>query len=342
MPLVVLVTVVRRIAELGRRARRGARRLGRLLSPGPVILMYHRVAEESFDPWGLAVRPDLFAEQMGWLAANRVVLPLDRFAELHGTGRLPPRATALTFDDGYECNLRVAAPLMSAHDLPATVFICPTLISRGQECWWDDLQRIVLSAPGDALMLRAGTSTRQVAIGQARPADWNWAPDDPPTTERQVAFLDLWASIQEMGPGLQWSAIADLRDQAGVLPAPRASHRLMRAEEVRAAQGAGFTIGAHTLTHTALSFREADEQNAEITGSMTGCRDLAGTLPTTFAYPYGDFNQASPAIVQEAGFLCACTTESARTQPGDSIYRLPRVRADNWSGRELAHALRAA
>jgi peptidoglycan/xylan/chitin deacetylase (PgdA/CDA1 family) len=305
--------------------------------------MYHRVADESFDPWGLAVRPELFAEQMQWLAANRVMLPLDRFAELHRKGKLPPRATALTFDDGYECNLRIAAPLMKAHDLPAaTLFICPTLIERGQECWWDDLQRIVLSAPEDTLTLRVGGLGRPVALGKRSPADWTWAPDAPPTTERQAAFLALWAPMREMKPVQQWETIADLREQAGVSPQPRATHRLLQAEDVRAVQEAEFTIGAHTLTHTALSCWSADEQKSEIEGSLDGCRDIAGTAPTAFAYPYGDLNEESPTIVEEAGFLCACTTESARTQGADSAYRLPRLRAMNWSGRELARALRAA
>ena len=35
--------------------------------PGPTILLYHRIAEEPFDPWALAVSPTHFNEQMEWI-----------------------------------------------------------------------------------------------------------------------------------------------------------------------------------------------------------------------------------------------------------------------------------
>lgn len=333
---------ISRLLHLPRRVARRVRRTAGKLRPGPTILMYHRVAEERFDPWGLAVTPAKFAEQMEWLAANRTVLPLTEFAELHLQGALPRRAIALTFDDGYRCNVAVAGPLMKAHDLPATLFLCPTLLERGEECWWDDLQRIVLSAPGERLTLRTEAATHVVELGEAVDEDWTWPADEPPGTDRQRAFLELWSHLRALEPDAQYSAVADLRSQAQVPVEPRASHRLMAPTEVAAAQATGFAIGAHTLTHLALSEHGAAVQAGEIVGSQARCAELAGKPPACFAYPYGDLNDESATIVEEAGFRCACTTKSARTIPGDSLFRLPRVRAGNWTGQELARALRAA
>src|SRR4051794_40425355 len=55
-----------------------ARRVLRAVAPRtrPAILMYHRIGSETFDPWGLAVQRDRFAEQVEWLVKNRAVLPL--------------------------------------------------------------------------------------------------------------------------------------------------------------------------------------------------------------------------------------------------------------------------
>jgi peptidoglycan/xylan/chitin deacetylase (PgdA/CDA1 family) len=71
--------------------------------PSPTILMYHRIAEEPFDPWGLSVTPANFRDQLAWLAQNRTVLPLGEFAALHRAGTLPAEAIAVTLDDGYAC-----------------------------------------------------------------------------------------------------------------------------------------------------------------------------------------------------------------------------------------------
>lgn len=45
-----------------------------------------------------------------------------------------------------------------------------------------------------------------------------------------------------------------------------------------------------------------------------------------FAYPYGDYTQQSRDIVEEAGFLCAVTTEAGKAKPGMDPMLLPRVR----------------
>lgn len=45
-----------------------------------------------------------------------------------------------------------------------------------------------------------------------------------------------------------------------------------------------------------------------------------------FAYPYGDYNDNSIAMVRDAGFGCAVTTQPGKAKPGDDPYLLPRVR----------------
>ena len=57
------------------------------------------------------------------------------------------------------------------------------------------------------------------------------------------------------------------------------------------------------------------EKSIEICGS----RDA-------FAYPYGDYSDSAIAMLKEAGFLCAVTTQPGRVFPGDDPYLLPRQR----------------
>lgn len=45
-----------------------------------------------------------------------------------------------------------------------------------------------------------------------------------------------------------------------------------------------------------------------------------------FAYPYGDYTDDCVTAVEDAGFLCAVTTEYGRANPGDNPMLLPRVR----------------
>ena len=91
--------------------------------PGTLrILMYHRVAETT-DRDILTVTPFSFAQQMSWLSGEGwTVLPLGSALACLESGSLPPRAVAITFDDGYRDNYDEAYPILRRHGHPATVF----------------------------------------------------------------------------------------------------------------------------------------------------------------------------------------------------------------------------
>jgi hypothetical protein len=72
----------------------------RSAKPTPLILMYHRIADEPVDHWGLAVSPARFKEQLHVLRRTRHPLQLTDFIRALMTGTLRPDAAALTFDDG--------------------------------------------------------------------------------------------------------------------------------------------------------------------------------------------------------------------------------------------------
>lgn len=57
-----------------------------------------------------------FAQQMGLLAQNFVVLPLREGVARLRQGRLPARAVCITFDDGYANNFTVALPILRERD----------------------------------------------------------------------------------------------------------------------------------------------------------------------------------------------------------------------------------
>ena len=94
-----------------------------------VILRYHSVSEfspesDAYRSPSIAVRPDTFARQMRFVAANYRVVSLTTLVEhLVRHERFPERAVAITFDDGYQDNHRHALPVLRELGLPATVYV---------------------------------------------------------------------------------------------------------------------------------------------------------------------------------------------------------------------------
>ena len=86
---------------------------GLLRASGVRILTYHSVGYREHD---MNVTPEVFREQMEWLAAHYTVVPLDAAADA-------AEGVALTFDDGFQDNLLNAAPVLRRLNLAATFFV---------------------------------------------------------------------------------------------------------------------------------------------------------------------------------------------------------------------------
>lgn len=94
-------------------------------------------------------------------------------------------------------------------------------------------------------------------------------------------------------------------------------------------RGGGY-IG-HGGIFTALGYEEA---LADLKTSI----EILGN-GDAFAYPYGDYTDYCMQTVEDAGFLCAVTTEYGRVYPGDNPYALSRVRIALGNGLEIFQSL---
>ncbi|MBI5105227.1 MAG: polysaccharide deacetylase family protein [Solirubrobacterales bacterium] len=99
---------------------------------GALILTYHAVED---GPAPLCIPPALFAEHLDVLAeAGATILTMAELAAALAGGTVPPRAVAITFDDGLASVSRQAAPLLRERGMRATVF-CVTGHIGGRSDW---------------------------------------------------------------------------------------------------------------------------------------------------------------------------------------------------------------
>lgn len=137
-------------SRLRRAVKRGAVGLASFAAPPEPepalrILMYHRV-NDGHPGDRLTVDPRAFEAQMAFLAASgRPVIRLeDALPALRGAARLPPRAVAITFDDGFRDNYDFAVPVLERFKMPATFFVVTDhvgterCIERYEGCCEDD------------------------------------------------------------------------------------------------------------------------------------------------------------------------------------------------------------
>lgn len=102
----------------------------------PLILMYHAVADTSYDPNLLSVSPAQFAVQLAWLKRQGLRgVSVGTLVAASRTGRARG-LVGITFDDGYTSVLTNAVPQLLRHGFTATVFVIADRIGGAND--WDE------------------------------------------------------------------------------------------------------------------------------------------------------------------------------------------------------------
>jgi peptidoglycan/xylan/chitin deacetylase (PgdA/CDA1 family) len=312
--------------------------------PRPLILAYHRVAAPDIDPWGLAVSPQHFDEQLDVLCRSRRPLPLSAFVKRLEADTLPSNAIAITFDDGYVDNLHQARPALAARGVPATLFLATGFLGQQREYWWDELARAILLRTGP-LDCDIGSEREpwRLVLAERTAADESWRAWEDPRTDHEAAYLAVWRRLRVMPASDRDQAMRALR-RAAALPPPDTRALPMTAEDLSHLVADGlFDVGGHTVTHPVLPGLSAAHCHHEVHEGKLGCERLLNRRVAGFAYPHGAHDAEVRAIVKQCGFEWACSTEGRPvSRVNGDLYALPRLCVPDYGGSELEAVLRAA
>ncbi|HEX5760502.1 MAG TPA: polysaccharide deacetylase family protein, partial [Thermoanaerobaculia bacterium] len=284
--------------------------LARRWRPRAVVLLYHRVAETSDDPYGQAVAPARFESHLALLRREYHVASLESLVEKLDRRDYPDRTVAVSFDDGYADNLAAAAPLALRQEVPLTVFVTVEPVVEGTPFWWDEL--------AGALGPQADGATRERLHAELKRL---------PGGERRRRL----AAIRSASPA--GAAGTDGADRGAPL-SPSGLREL--------AALPGVTIGAHTLSHPSLAALAEGEQARELAGGRARLEELLGRPVTLLAYPFGKPGDVAPEtrrLAAGAGYRAAFTSAAGRIVPSSPRFALPRLTVHDGSPEALAQRL---
>jgi peptidoglycan/xylan/chitin deacetylase (PgdA/CDA1 family) len=291
--------------------RAAAKIAGSVLSPAGargrlVVFCYHQVLERC-DPLRPG-EPDeaQFRDDVRLIDSVFNVLPFTEAVRKLKCGDLPARSACITFDDGYANNFDLAAPILKSVGVPATFFIAGGAVDTG--IMWNDL--VIESVAHSGSKEQAENLAATLRELKYRPM-----------TERWDAAVDMYRSTVD-----------------SELP-----RLMMTRDMVAGLSRQGFEIGGHTINHPILKELPDDEARREIEDCATWIRDVTGDAPTSFAYPNGvpgqDYTNGHAAMVREAGFEAAASTQWALAHGGTDPFNIPRIGPWWRQGRDLTAGL---
>jgi peptidoglycan/xylan/chitin deacetylase (PgdA/CDA1 family) len=279
-----------------------------------LVVGYHGVALEDEHRWSpsLYVSQSLLRRRFELLkSAGCRVVPLNEGIERLYANDLPPRAVALTFDDGYHDFYEAAWPLLREFNYPATVYLATLRCDH-------NLPVFNLVVP--FLLWRQRGRTCECRDGDLGVFDLRSA----------GGRAEAWQRIRHMavrlGPERKHALAQRVSDAIGGDYQAITQRRLltiMRPEDVTRLASEGLDVQLHTHQHRTprdrAAFRDEIERNRQRISELTG------RIPTHFCYPSGLYAPEFLPWLTETGVVSATTCDPGIATPMSERLLIPRL-----------------
>lgn len=230
-----------------------------------------------------------------------------------------PHCMALTLDDGYRDNYTRAMPIFERLGVSATFFVCSKMLDAPEPFWIDRLDYAIQHLPGPTRTVTAGDVSVTLELGDRARLAASYR-------RLRLALKDAFgADFDEVVAG-----IADeLEAEAGTRLADRLQAdpwtALMSVAEARDALRRGMEIGSHTVNHVRLAQVDGESARRELVDSRRTIGERLDIDCNTIAYPNGSFSPEVARMTQEAGYVCALSTQPGLNDRGTDPFALKRL-----------------
>lgn len=257
-----------------------------------IVLAYHRIMPvgdvDSYplDLELISATPAEFAWQMNDLRRHMNPVSLGRVMEhLDGKAALPPRAVAVTFDDGFNDTYRHAFPILRQHGIPATVFLTTGYIDSGEPFWFELAAYLMMRIEPGAIALEEHAF-----------------PFGPSPAERRESLRRLHEILKALPNHRRTAFIHDWTDHfAGQIDGSAADlSRPISWAQVGEMAAAGVDFGSHTVTHPNLTQLSDKDLSWELAESKRILERHLGREAVMLAYPIGTRSAYDARVIQAA------------------------------------------
>jgi peptidoglycan/xylan/chitin deacetylase (PgdA/CDA1 family) len=275
-----------------------------------LVLAWHNVEPTWCFPASRGAGARGLKRQLAFLGRRCNVVPLaDALRALDRNDPLPPRAVALTFDDGYRDQLELAAPMLSRLGLPATFFLIPGLLDGTAQAWWE------------LLAWTFTRSTRDAVVWEGRTLGLR---DDG---ERRRSLATVLEELKRRDHPGRNTALDELKDRCSPDGKLEEHASFLEWDGARQLVRQGFMVASHSLNHAVLAQEPTPAQERDLTLSRRRLERELDVPVELLAYPNGkqpDYSQATIAAARDAGYSHALTTVEGWNRPSTAPYEIRR------------------
>lgn len=237
------------------------------------IIYYHVVSngENSFYFDNKAISQDEFEFQIKLFKKHYDIISLNEAIYLARDNKSLRGKLAITFDDGFMDNYKIAAPVLYNLNCKATFFLIGNCIDN-KDLMWRNKLLLITKTEREVLQKSIKKVSQQYGLKESGSDNlMAWSFKNFPMDKKDAIVNELWDDtmnttikeyLHEHEPYMSTSQIIELKNQ-------------------------GFEFGSHSMSHPNFSKLSYEEFKKEIIDSKRMIEEILDEKVNTFTYPFG-------------------------------------------------------
>ena len=265
------------------------------------------------------IEMDLFESYISNLAAHGNPLSMDQvLSKIENKKFFLPGSFAITFDDGFENNLSIAAPIMKRHKIPSMIYLTTSFIEHNGMSWIDRIE--------DAVEITNKTNIRVEETNRSYSITG---------INEKISFLNEIRRYVKNSPKCNSELFADklCSDLVGTRAKIKSDDpidlKLSWDQIVKSNLENDFiSFGGHSHNHSILSFLSHDNLKKELDLSALLLKNKGGINLKHYSYPEGLEHCFSDLVIDELkirGVRCCPTAIAGNNSVYSDPFKLNRI-----------------
>ena len=270
-----------------------------------------------------------FENQIKKIRSKYTLLSIDEVVEIHKSNLTWPRnAAAVTFDDGFKNNYKLAAPILLEYNIPTTFYVSSGMINTDMMFWVDMIEDCITRSEKNTISIGL-YDTLDISLSNIK---------------NKIKAINLIKGYcKQVSSSKKNKVINKLIKETKVTPSVEASddYRLMNWNELKLINDESiFTVGGHTLYHDIMTANEIEKTSLDISSCLNLLNYNLEQRTQHFSYPEGQDCHYNASVISELkkhGVIC-CPTAVDGVNSKESLFELKRI-MPGFMGRQFPNIL---
>ena len=229
----------------------------------------------------------------------------------------PPNSFAITFDDGFENNLSIAAPILDELSIPCMIYLTTKFVDENSMSWTDKIEYAV----EESHLKKIIEPFKNISF-------------DLNNTQEKISFLNEVRKIVKNNNSIEPNQYADnlckaLKIEINDIDKENQLDKKISWSQIKMLKNSELIdFGGHSHTHSILSFLNEEQLNYEIKESLKLLKEKGDCITKHYSYPEGLQNCYSKnviSVLRENGIRCCPTAIEGLNNEKTNPFELKRI-----------------